>query len=101
MPPKPGAPLSNTLLIPHTPSTRRLLSRLTKDLLLELVLGSWLDATKTQTYQPNFAPVEDEDDEDEDDEEEEGGGEGERGIEKAREAYEAMKRRASANGGMD
>ncbi|KAH0604800.1 uncharacterized protein H6S33_006468 [Morchella sextelata] len=90
MPPKPGAPLPNTALIPHTPSTRRLLSRLTKDLLLELVLSSWLDPAKTETYQPNFAPVEDEDDDDDEDDDEEGG----RGIEKAREAYEAMKRRA-------
>lgn len=62
----PGAPLPNTLILPYSPSIRRLISRLTKDSLLALVL-TWLDTTRVQTYKPNLASVDDDDEEEEED----------------------------------
>lgn len=58
----PGTPLQNTLVLPYSPAIRRLISRLSKDSLLVLVL-TWLDATRVQTYKPNLTS-EDDDEED-------------------------------------
>lgn len=60
----PGTPLQNTLVLPYSPAIRRLISRLSKDSLLVLVL-TWLDATRVQTYKPNLRS-EDDDEEEED-----------------------------------
>lgn len=48
-----SAPLPNTLVLPYSPAVHRLVSRLSKDSLLELVL-TWLDSTKTELYNPDL-----------------------------------------------
>ncbi|KAL7275411.1 chromosome loss-related protein [Rhizina undulata] len=59
----PKGALPNAQLIAHSPQTRRLLTRLSKDSLLDLVLDSWLDPGKIDVWAPELRD-EDADDED-------------------------------------
>lgn len=78
-----GAPLPNTLVLPHSTAIRRLVSRLSKDSLLELVL-TWLDAAKVDLYSPDLTS----EDEDEDD----------LTLDDVRETYEGFKKARNVKG---